>query len=38
MGKKKMKLATWLVSRKLMTVDQAEQVIVEQGLNRLLKP
>ena len=25
-----MKLATWLVSRKLMTVDQAEQVMVEQ--------
>jgi hypothetical protein len=30
MGKKKMKLATWLVSRSLMTVDQAEQVMVEQ--------
>ena len=30
MGKKKMKLATWLVSRKLMTVDQAEKVMLEQ--------
>ena len=27
-----MKLASWLVSHKLMTVDQAEDVMKEQGL------
>jgi hypothetical protein len=31
MGKKKMRLATWLVSHKLMTVDQANEVMAEQG-------
>ena len=31
MGKKKMKLASWLVSHNLMTVDQANDVIAEQG-------
>jgi hypothetical protein len=31
MGKKKMKLASWLVSRNLMTIDQANDVIAEQG-------
>jgi hypothetical protein len=30
MGKKKMKLATWLVSHKLMTVEQANTVMKEQ--------
>jgi hypothetical protein len=29
MGKKKMKLATWLVSHQLMTVDQANEVMKE---------
>jgi hypothetical protein len=31
MGKKKMKLASWLVSHKLITLDQANDVISEQG-------
>jgi len=31
MGKKKMKLASWLVSHKLMTLDQANDVMTEQG-------
>jgi hypothetical protein len=31
MGKKKMKLASWLVSHSLMTVDQANEVMAEQG-------
>jgi hypothetical protein len=31
MSKKKMKLASWLVSHKLMTVDQANDVMKEQG-------
>jgi len=29
MGKKKMKLATWLVSHKLLSVDQANEVMTE---------
>jgi hypothetical protein len=29
MGKKKMKLATWLVSHKLISVDQASEVMTE---------
>jgi hypothetical protein len=31
MGKKKMKLASWLVSHKLMSVEQAKEVMTEQG-------
>ena len=30
MAKKKMKLATWLVSKKLLTVEQAQKVMREQ--------
>ena len=30
MGKKKMKLASWLISRNLMTVEQANAVMEEQ--------
>ncbi len=30
MGKKKMKLASWLVSKKLITVEQAQKVMQEQ--------
>jgi hypothetical protein len=30
MAKKKMKLATWLVSKKLITVEQAQRVMQEQ--------
>jgi hypothetical protein len=30
MAKKKMKLATWLVSKKLITVEQAQKVMQEQ--------
>jgi hypothetical protein len=30
MGKKKMKLASWLISRNLMTVEQASAVMEEQ--------
>ena len=29
MGKKKMKLATWLVSHKLLSIDQASEVMTE---------
>ena len=29
MGKKKMKLATWLVSHKLLSIDQANEVMIE---------
>jgi hypothetical protein len=30
MARKKMKLATWLVSKKLLTVEQAQKVMQEQ--------
>jgi hypothetical protein len=32
MAKKKMKLATWLVSKKLLTVEQAQKVMREQEI------
>jgi len=32
MAKKKMKLATWLVSKKLITVEQAQKVMREQEI------
>jgi hypothetical protein len=31
MGRKKMKLASWLVSHRLITIDQANDVMAEQG-------